>query len=279
MDKMLDKLPQIVAGVSFLVLVLAIVHEYAYFMVVGPQYQSLMSATDYLVSALSWMPFIGISLFIVGVAMLSFARLAQGRSHPELLESSKHYRRVFAPMLDTLFGSATAFGLALAVLLFGNPYRLGWAQNIVSVGLVSFLFWLQKLDLFARFLTGPVILMVSGLPVLMTMSYVSGRDDGYLALAFDRNVHLMKLKSSVEPENISVLRLMNAGLLGRRIEVPKLHFFRWDQIEELTLEYTPPDPRSLVCRLFGWDCNEIPEALRLPQKTAPKPPEKLPPEG
>ena len=137
MTKIFDKLPQIVAGVSFMVLILAIVHEYAYFAVVGAQYQSLMSATDYLVSALSWMPLFAIVLFIVAIGALAFARLAQGRSHQDLISSSTSYKRVYSPLLDTFFGSSTAVILGVGVLLLGNPYRLGWAQSLISVGLVT----------------------------------------------------------------------------------------------------------------------------------------------
>src|SRR4051794_700759 len=121
MTKILDKLPQIVAGVSFFVLVLAIVHEYAYFAVVGAQYQSLMSATDYLVSALSWMPLLEIALFIDAIGFLAFGRLAQGRSHQELMSSSTSYKRVYSPLLDTFFGSGTAVILGIGVFLLGNP--------------------------------------------------------------------------------------------------------------------------------------------------------------
>jgi hypothetical protein len=170
--------------------------------------------------------------------------------------------------------------LSIGVLLLGNPYRLGWAQSLVSVGLVTFFLWLKQFELFARFLTLPIVLIVTGLPILLTISFVGGRDDGYRALAFDSNVHVVKLKNFPDPTNMSILRLMSAGVLGRRLDEHRIHFFRWDQVEELTLEYIAPDPRSLVCRVSGWDCQEIPKALRVPQKKSePKPPETLPPES
>src|ERR1700730_5272203 len=145
----IDKLPQIIAGATFLVFVLAFVHEFAYFQVVGSQFQSLMTATDYLVSAISWMPFIGLVLFIVTLAILAVARLIEGRPHQEMMATSKRYRR-FVFVMETFFGTGAAVGFAIAVLLFGNPYLLNLLQSLVAVGLIAFLFWLKKFELFGR---------------------------------------------------------------------------------------------------------------------------------
>jgi hypothetical protein len=252
--QMFDKLPQLIAGATFLVLTLAIVHEVAYFAVVGWQFQSLMSATDYLVSALSWMPLVLISFLVVAVLSLAFVRFTEGRSPTELRSSTDKRFRVLASVMDTFFGFTAAFAFAVSAILFGNLYQLYLAQGLVAIATVTFLFWLGKFQLFERALTFPIILLLSLLVGLFTISFVAGRGDGYRDLTTNRNIHAVTLKSSPESVNMSVLRLLNAGVLARKPEEQKILFIRWDQIEVLSLEFTKLDTRSLICRLVGWDC-------------------------
>jgi hypothetical protein len=49
-------IPAMAAATSFMVLVLAFIHEWAFYFVIGGQYQSLVSVTDYFNSAIGWLP-------------------------------------------------------------------------------------------------------------------------------------------------------------------------------------------------------------------------------
>jgi hypothetical protein len=269
--KIIEKLPQLITGVSFLVLTLAIVHEISYFALVGPQFQSLMSATDYLVSALSWMPLLGVVLFLTALATAAFARWTEGRTHDEMISTSKAYRRFAYPAMNALFGSTTVFAVAITILLFGNPYVLNASMGLASFGAVTFLFWLKKFEPFGRILTFPVFLIASGLPVLLLLAFVTGRSDAYYDLTFRGNVHAMRLKNSLEAANAVVLRLLAAGVLARKPDEHEIQFYRWDQIETLSVEFTPLDSRSLVCRLLNWSCPPTPAVPKPPPQETPAP--------
>src|SRR4051812_20056289 len=81
---MLSSIPTAAAIASLGVLWLAVVHELAYFGVVAPQFISLMSATDYVASAISWLPSMGFFM-IAGFAANLFQRRVEGfRSDEEL---------------------------------------------------------------------------------------------------------------------------------------------------------------------------------------------------
>jgi hypothetical protein len=266
---MFDKLPQVIAGATFLILTLAIVHEVAYFAVVGWQFQSLMSATDYLVSALSWMPLVFVCILMVALLSLTFVRFTEGRQPTELRSSTDKRFRVLVFVMDTFFGPAAAFGFATAAILWGNLYQLYLAESLMALATVAFLFWLSKFQLFERALTSPIILLLSLLVNLFIVSFVAGRGDGYLDLTTNRNIHAVTLKGSPESVNMSVLRLLNAGVLARKPDEQKILFIRWDQIAALSLEFTKLDTRSLICRLVGWDCPTNRTAPTTPPKKTP----------
>jgi hypothetical protein len=253
MQSMIDRLPQVIAGVTFFVLALAITHEFAYFAVVGPQFQSLMTATDYLGSALSWMPLLAVLLFFTSLGFLAFVRWSGGRSPQQLRSESKGYRRV-SGVMDTIFGAAGTGGMAASVFLFGNWYELGFAQGLASVSLASFLLWLRQFELFERVITLPVYLFAAGVPVLMLNAFVTGRSDGYRALTNQEHVHNVKLKDAADETKMSVLRLLSDGVLARKLDDRKVVFFRWDRVEALTLDFEPPDSKSLVCRKLNYGC-------------------------
>jgi hypothetical protein len=255
--RIIEKSPQIFALVTFLVLVLAIIHEFAYFAVVGPQFQSLMTATDYLVSALSWMPTLGIAILVLTILSLAFLRWTGGRPVDQMRIESKQYRR-FSLVMDTIFGGAFSGAVAGAVILFGNPYDLRFAQSAVALALVTFFIWLGKREIFENVFTPLVILFVGLFLLLMFNAYVTGRVDGYLALTNQQNVHNLKLKDSSSETKVSVLRLLSEGVLARKLDEQKVLFYRWDWIEALSLDFVPPDSRSLACRELNFSCLKIP---------------------
>lgn len=65
--RLLDIVPSLAAGISFLVLSLAFVHEWAYYYVVGDQFQSLVGITDYFNSAIGWLPWVALGLCTVAL--------------------------------------------------------------------------------------------------------------------------------------------------------------------------------------------------------------------
>jgi hypothetical protein len=267
----IEKTPQILAGATFLVLVLAIIHELAYFAVVGPQFQSAMTATDYFVSALAWMPLVVIVLLGTGLLLLTLTAWRGDLSHEEAKRHSARYRRATF-FMDALFGPAAACGITASVLLFGNPYDLRAAGGLASIGAISFFFWLRRFEVFARVLT-PAVAVFSGFILgLILYSYLEGRADGYFDLTKPGAVFKLKLAAAPGEASVSLLRLLNDGVLVRSYDGQTVFFLRWDAVRELSRQVEPPDPRSLMCRLFAVRC--LTEAK--PSASSPQSPNEQP---
>src|SRR5215212_5203747 len=60
----LGQLSTVTAALSVLIVCLAFIHEWAYFRVVGMQFQALMSPSDYITSVIGWLP-----LFALGMTV------------------------------------------------------------------------------------------------------------------------------------------------------------------------------------------------------------------
>src|SRR5713101_2401776 len=69
----LDAIPKFVIGISFAVLSLSVVHEWAYFSVIGLRYLTFVSAADYLSNAITWLPAASIAL-LVGILLRAIER-------------------------------------------------------------------------------------------------------------------------------------------------------------------------------------------------------------
>src|SRR5438128_664146 len=109
--------PSIIGAVTFFILAAAFIHELAFYLVIGAQYQSLLSATDYFNSAVAWLPWAVVGLIIGGL----FSYTDPGKHLPEGFYK-KHRLRWFR---DRGFYTVTfgfiVFSGALQ-FLFGNWY-------------------------------------------------------------------------------------------------------------------------------------------------------------
>jgi hypothetical protein len=59
-----------IAGITFSVLILAVAHEWAYFNIIGEQFQSMMGVYDYFQASTLWLPYVVIAAFIVFVTTI-----------------------------------------------------------------------------------------------------------------------------------------------------------------------------------------------------------------
>jgi hypothetical protein len=255
MATILEKVPQLIAGATFLVLLLAVTHEWSYFDVVGHQFQSLMYATDYLVSALSWLPPIFISSLGLALIWLAASRSAGGRSREELLASSKSYRVIEVALIKPLLGLLIALAGFLGVLvLYSNPYALTPLIVLSSFLWISFLVWMKRSDTFGQYLTFEGLLFAWLVPLFVMFSFLEGRLQGYRSLTEPQNIHILKLKEPPNEERVSVLRILSVGIIAREPTARNVSFYRWENIVALTLDAAPLDVRPLSCRLWKTLC-------------------------
>jgi hypothetical protein len=82
----LEKAPQLIAAVTAVILCMSVVHDAGYFLVIGREYQWFMSPTDYIASAITWLPLVLLSVTLVGMLQLALGAALKFRNAPYPIE-------------------------------------------------------------------------------------------------------------------------------------------------------------------------------------------------
>src|SRR5437868_3209142 len=98
---------------------LAVVHEWAFFGIIGRQFQALMSPTDYLFSGLQWLPLTGAG-YLGGIAVNTL--LSRAFPQPELAPDKRPQRT----RKDILWLVGIMAVMLVWALLFIDPLQGIW---------------------------------------------------------------------------------------------------------------------------------------------------------
>ena len=86
--RLLRSIPALAAALSFAVLSLAFVHEWAFYLVIGDHYQALMGVTDYFNSAIGWLPWV-----TLGGCLAAFWYLTDNLRHVPNAVKNEYYKQ------------------------------------------------------------------------------------------------------------------------------------------------------------------------------------------
>jgi len=91
----LGQLSTVTAALSVLIVCLAFIHEWAYFRVVGMQFQALMSPSDYITSVIGWLPLLALGMTVPWLNEMFTRRLEGFRPLAEIRATYKTPRRAW----------------------------------------------------------------------------------------------------------------------------------------------------------------------------------------
>jgi hypothetical protein len=228
-----DNSTKLVALLSLVLIVIATVHDWGYFYVIGPKFRSIQTTYDYITSVIEWLPALTVfAIFLVASSFLmSRSRIFEtllwggapgnaGFDDHQRISAQRRRRtyvmRVFIPntILIGLFG-----------LLLPFPAYLGIIATVISVSLVAG----TAIFLEEQF---PASKRLVGAVSLIPFFFCVGIVDGYWATITPADVHGLKLKGG-EIRHASVLRTFEKGVLTWNPSTETVQFIRWDQIDEL----------------------------------------------
>jgi len=233
-------------------------YEYGFFYLIGRPFQGLMKATDYIASAITWLPAVVLS-FAAGIVMSFVVRRLEGfRSEDEIraMYPTPLKAWIARDLLGTIF--YITFVIAGFVdFLFGNPYSIPFiplAFAIIWFFLCNWFFSHESLRDFSRL--ARVFILIAPLATLIALWH--GFADGYRALSQVENVYLLKLDNDNTEKRLQLLRNLDQGLLFRDPISSKIVFYNWDSITGYSSVAQLPTPETLFCKLTGYDCKFIP---------------------
>jgi hypothetical protein len=255
--KTLADVSTLAAAISFGVLCIAFVHEWAYFGVVGRQFQSLMSPSDYVSSAISWLP-LAVGTFLIGYLIEHFVRRTEGfRSEAEIAATYPTVRRWWwVRQFPWVVGRWLALVNAGLVLLVLNIYLAG---PMVALGITVLWYacvqWYLGHPRIAAALTDRQRSALLFVPVIGVWVFLAGQSSGYSDLTTPHRLMILKPKSDSE-RNVVLLRTFGAGLLIREPVANRVAFTKWDEISSISYRTQLPDNRSYLCSIWERGCSE-----------------------
>lgn len=258
MSEFLTAVSKGVAILTFAVLWLAFSYEYGFFYLVGRPLQGMMNATDYIASAVLWLP-LAVVAYAGGVGWhFLMRRLENFRPQSEIRAAYRTPRRAWIAidLPYTLIYWMIAAGGFLN-LFFGNPYVFTLTPLALAVTWFVFCVWFFKHDATKEFPKAAVALIFFA-PAITVFVFWNGLSNGYRALSEVDRVWYLKLENDDTEKKLQLLRTIDRGVLFRDPVSSKIAFYTWDAISSFSITVQPPIEETFFCRLTGYDCKFIP---------------------
>jgi len=248
--ELIDLFPKLLAITSAAIVVMAASHECAYFIAIGSNFQSLLSAYNYIANAIVYLPY----YLLTTLGFFSLGALSGWLTGPAP-PGRENTRRIF--VLPNYFYAIWLFifiGSVLAYFVrpeyeFYNEVLLAISITLVIVGLT-----LQKKEVFPISAFGITFALF-----LILYIFSRGLSDGYRDLEKIGEVHTIEFKSVAgEPkrENLhaKLLRSLERGILVNDILNRQISYFRWEEIAAIRHATNILPERSLGCLHLRLNC-------------------------
>lgn len=253
MMKLMEAVPALAATISFVVLTLAFAHEWAFYSIVGTDFQALMSVADYFNSAVSWLPWAGLGFLSAMLWRLS----DKTRNVPIEVKEYFYKQNRFRWMLDRgplwMFYFVAFFGGGFQIL-FGDWYTRGAIEILFIYLWVRFFVFLIDQESIAKALTVELSQVLLFVPLLFFMAYIGGLTEAASVISKKEPNFIGRLKGQYKERDWLVLRTLSAGVIIREMSVDRLQFVRWDDVSSFQKRIPQVNRNGLVCRMSGYLC-------------------------
>jgi hypothetical protein len=256
MKEILGSVTVVVSIISSAAFVLSFIYEQAYFSVVGKKFQSIASLSDYLANALDWLPAVVALLIAYWIGMLLLAMM-MGKTLSRPVDASpskedKSYNWVTVLMVLVLVG------VDAHIYLFTDPASGLWGTILISAPIWMFIvaFAVSRSSGLEALIGTNTKLFMFFVPLFAGGAYVLGLQAAYRDLGPAHETYSLTRKDSLAqaPEDVSVLRTFERGILVRLPKQQVSQFLRWDEIRLISLPRDGEAGKSLGCRQLGLFC-------------------------
>jgi hypothetical protein len=238
-------------AVSFL---LSVVHEEAYFYVVGGKFQNFASLSDYLSNVLDWLPAAAVLVVANEMIRALLRILFPGWWAAQQKKAEKTMREALPRLLAGLAAGAVLISLSYFAT---DPASYQWMLNL-SNGFV--VIWVMVVTLVVK-LSGRVLgatwqlALISG-PAAVFVVYLWGLQNGYRDLSQrEQGYSLVRDESSQSADAVNLLRVFERGILVRYPDQEINEFIRWEKIRSVRLRQPGEVGKTLFCRQFPERCS------------------------
>ena len=240
----LEHFAAIVGAITVAILAMSLAHEYAYFMVIGSQFQTFLTTTDYLTNGVVWLPFAILFLY-------NWADWGKLKDVPQLptKKNWKKWTTWIGPVLATAY-----FLFTVAFFTWPLDYFEG-----INVLIVLFFLWsklwrtyLPKAEIEEPFRSWIRQAVRLGPPAIFGL-FIYGSIQANTDLTRMDQPYIFRLKGADHSELRIFLRNFDKGVLVRNASDNRIEFYKWHDIETVA-RVAPTIPKTFLCRWTGWMC-------------------------
>lgn len=254
METFLRNTPAVTALVSGLTLLLSVVHEWMYFLFIGPEYLSVMALTDYLTSALRWLPSSMLSVGAVIILEMFTRRMERGLSEREIVEGSpdpaatEKYRRL--PWVITM-GLILLLGPVTFMLMPFDSGMMLFASFCV-LWMLFFLWFIssERIRENIHFSHRRILLFV---PIILIFVAGKGYGSAIADLRESAGSYDIDLRKG-KVESVQLLRSFDVGVFIRIPNESALEVVPWSEIVSINKTHEIISHQSRACLWFGVLC-------------------------
>ena len=270
MKTLLQNISGLTALVTGITLLLSIIHEWIYFLRIGPEFMAMMSLGDFLIAALIWLPSAVLSVFVGYVVDMFSTRIEGGMTEDEIAATSSNpsFTKKFraSPMIVIMVLSVIFGPLNFLVLPNEPIYAFIIAIMVLWVVFVSWVLGHPRLSKRfspvsrSLFLIGPLIVIF-----VLGNGAKQARDD----LRATSGNDIIYTNNRVI-DNVLVLRAMGAGVLFRQASGSAIEIINWRNIVRIDRKNVMIEKQSRACRWFNVLCLNKKETPPKKNELAPK---------
>jgi hypothetical protein len=251
MKETVELLAKLSAVTTLFVALFSVIYEWAYFLIVGREFQRFASASDYLTDALEWIPTIILVTFISAFINFLVARIKNWPADYRdfgtdfstwRFNTSVLFVGIFllaSAAISYLFLPPTAIEIYILILGFGWPFVVRYIFTHENAPNISGTIWGTAITY------GPIISVFS-----LTLGLLFGVN----ALGKIDPVYSINLSKGDASLKVIILKNFERGLLIRDPVRGIVEFIPWEQIKTVDRTVFPESINSRSCQTFGWPC-------------------------
>jgi hypothetical protein len=245
---MLDKLPSVVTITTFAALCLAVSHEWAYYGVIGSEYQTLYTTSDY-ISLLIW----GAGAAFLTVVIFGLIQFAVYRKDDFTLPAFSK-KKTFGGFIDRNFSIVVVALAALSTFFFGTSQVNLWSYALLAYIVCRVQLYIFSHEKTKKYDTGWFSLLIYGLPLGMIFLFGLGRASAYSDIGNKAPRYELRLKDQYVSRDVDVLRFLEKGALVFDPKTKKVEFLRSELIARVARKTPEVDDRSFACMHWEIGC-------------------------
>jgi hypothetical protein len=248
MRELFGQFPMILAAATALTLLGTVCHEWGYFAVVGPSFQTFMTTWDYFANATVWgFPLLIITGFLVITNMYTW-RADNFQPKGFSSTSTKWHRRVLVNWQFELYF------LGIMALSFFTKPTASWFRLLAALLVFQTIIYFFRHPSFEKAITLDQATVVALIPTVAIVLYDIGRSDADEDLATDNSPYVLRLKNDYTGYRVTILRVSDKGILVHDPDTRTTSFHHSEDVRDVLKVQSMPDKRPLSCQWVGWRC-------------------------